>query len=262
MLTGIANGDCRYLDCFSATFFRCGQKSKKECPMKPVRRFLLLFVFSLGIVPLKVSATPSTALLRAYHEKLKAMNLPPGLEEIARQPEVIREVTLAPLFDQPFVCSEHPLGQMTTVGDALGTDCMVVGGVTKAGGFFQLFRGSGRNNKDWYGWHVGIHAPFDGTVTYVHVNPVTNRPGITGKSPAGMIVFRRDDGMMVVYAHVQDIRVKEGDQVKSGDVIAFGGNNGVARNPYIHVGAYQGLEPFQIRWDLAAMGAIPTLRSN
>ncbi len=64
---------------------------------------------------------------------------------------------------------------------------------------------------------------------------------------------------MVVYAHLDDIRVHPGDHVKVGQVVALDGNNGPAKNPHVHVGAYLGNKPLQIRWDLAAEGRIQTL---
>jgi len=79
----------------------------------------------------RVQASPAEkSALDAYHRQLRALGLPPGLGEPAMRPDPIREVTLAPLFDEPFACTEHPLGQLTGTGDALGTDCMIVGGAT------------------------------------------------------------------------------------------------------------------------------------
>ncbi|WP_240993669.1 M23 family metallopeptidase [Asaia bogorensis] len=199
----------------------------------------------------------------AWHQQLQAMGLPPGLGEKASPASPIHQVTLAPLFHEPFACTEHPVGQLFGTGDALGTDCMIVGGAADAThGYNKLYRGLGEKNEDWYGWHKTVHAPFDSIVTYIHMNPVTNSPGEMGKPPASVIMFTRADGMNVIYAHIGDIRVKKGDHVKAGDVVALDSNNGFARNPHVHVGAYKGTEPFQIRWDLKAMGAIPALSGN
>jgi hypothetical protein len=35
-------------------------------------------------------------------------------------------VEIAPPFYQPFACIEHPEGQLSDPGDALGTDCFIV----------------------------------------------------------------------------------------------------------------------------------------
>lgn len=211
-----------------------------------------------------VQAAPGEkSALEAYQRQLRSMGLPPGLGEPAMHPDPIRQITLAPLFYDPFACSEHPLGQLPGTGDALGTDCLIVGGaMDETHGYNKLYRGLGEKNEDWYGWHREVHAPFDSVVSYVHVNPVANIPGNMGKPPASIILFQRADGVNVVYAHITDIRVKPGDHVRAGEVVALDGNNGFARNPHVHVGAYKGTEPFQIRWDLAAMGAIPALRQN
>ena len=63
----------------------------------------------------------------------------------------------------------------------------------------------------------------------------------------------------MVYAHLDDMRIHKGSHVGVGQVVALDGNNGTAKNPHVHVGAYLGNKPLQIRWDLAAEGRIETL---
>ena len=170
-------------------------------------------------------------------------------------PGPIAQVMIGPLFSRPFTCSEHPEGQLDYAGDALGTDCLIIGGIESATkGFAKTYRTNGLTNEDWYGWHQDVLAPFDGVVDMVYSDPIANTPGLTGKPPASMIRFRRADGVIVVYAHATDFRVKAGDQVKQGQTVALVGNNGFARNPHIHVGAYKGTTPYQIRWDLRLIG--------
>jgi murein DD-endopeptidase MepM/ murein hydrolase activator NlpD len=125
------------------------------------------------------------------------------------------------------------------------------------------FRGFTRmtapTNEDWYGWHVKVHAPFDGIVMEVATNRITNTPGTPGQPPPGYIKFKRADGVVVVFAHLDDIKVQQGDHVRVGQVVALCGNNGPAKNPHVHVGAYRDDQPLQIRWDLAAEGQIQKL---
>ena len=61
-------------------------------------------------------------------------------------------------------------------------------------------------------------------------------------------------------AHLVDFRVKAGDRVTAGQLIALDGNNGMARNPHVHVGAWRQKDnmPLQIRWDLRALAATET----
>lgn len=167
----------------------------------------------------------------------------------------IRDAVIGPLFRRPFICTEHPEGQLEYAGDALGTDCLVIGGVeSPTKGFMKTYRTDGLANADWYGWDEDVLAPFDGVVDTVYENKTENSPGETGKPPASMIRFRRADGLIVVYAHAQAIAVRKGDRVVQGQTVAKVGNNGFARNPHIHVGAYKGSTPYQIRWDLRLMG--------
>jgi hypothetical protein len=183
-----------------------------------------------------------------------------GAEQKTAAPTTIRQIEIAPLFYRPFACIDHPEGQLSDPGDALGTDCFIVGGLRgPRSGLVRLFNGDGARNEDWFSWRAEVHAPFDGIVTDIGVNPVTNKPGAGGNPPASYIAFRRSDGAVVVYAHVMEIRVRKGDRIVSGQVVAIDGNNGTAKMPHVHVGAYLGPTPLQIRWDLRAEGQVPTL---
>ena len=181
----------------------------------------------------------------------------------ARPTRSIGVVELAPVFHRPFVCGEHPEGSLHYVGDALGRDCVIVGGLSADGsGFPRPFRATGARNTDWYGFHAAVHAPFDGVVEAVHDNPVENRPGEPSKVLAGYLAFRRADGLEVTYAHTTRPTVRVGQRVTAGQVVAVVGNNGHARMPHIHIGAWRGRTAYQIRWDLRAEGRTPALRGQ
>ena len=181
---------------------------------------------------------------------------PPPL--VRKDTAAIEAVQISPVYRQPFVCSEHAEGEMDYAGDALGTDCMVMGGFDPRsdGGFGKLYRGDGKTNEDWYGWQAEVLAPFDGKIKAVLANEAVNQPGQFGRPPASMVLFERADGVVVVYAHVTAVKVKPGDPVSAGQVVASVGNNGMSRSPHVHVGAYRGDLPLQIRWDLRAMGKL------
>lgn len=170
----------------------------------------------------------------------------------------IEEVLLSPIFAQDFMCSEHFEGQIPYAGDALGSDCMIVGGVNGDSGFERPFRTDGRTNADWYGWNADVISPSAGVVAGIHDNPMENTPGAMGKPPASMVQIRRDDGVIITLAHVTAIAVRLGQRVAAGERLAKVGNNGFARNPHIHIGAWReaNAEPLQIRWDLHAMAKL------
>jgi hypothetical protein len=170
----------------------------------------------------------------------------------------IHQAVLGPIFAEPFYCVEHYFGQLDYAGDALGTDCMVGGGIEGAKGFMRPYRTDGKTNADWYGWHAEVLSPVDGTVIGVLAKPDDNVPGTMGKPPAAMLQLRTDDGVIVVLGHVTAIRAARGARVRRGEVIALDGNNGMARAPHVHVGAYveATAEPLQIRWDQRAMAEV------
>lgn len=166
-------------------------------------------------------------------------------------------VLAGPIFNEMFTCSEHWLGNLHGLGDELGSDCVVEDFVEEHGRVFaREHSGDGKKNEQWFGWHKEVLSPCACTVDKVYVNPVDNVPGILGKPPASAIGLVRDDGVHFVLVHVTDIRVKVNDKVSSGQVIALVGNNGMARIPHIHIGAWKEKQPLQIRFDLAAMGEL------
>ena len=162
-------------------------------------------------------------------------------------PDVIDAVVIHRVVGATFVGCEHAAGELEYIGDALGVDCMVI---RHDGRWARTYDGDGTRNEDWFGWGEPLLAPFDGTVEAIRVNPVVNEPGRLGAPPASTIVFARRDGVHVIYAHVDDISVAVGDEVTAGQPVARIGNNGVAWNPHVHVGAWRGEEALQIRFDL------------
>src|SRR4051794_23616507 len=100
-------------------------------------------------------------MMFAYLMMIALQAAPDGPPPSASSAGPIEQVQIAPLFYRPFVCVEHPEGQLPYIGDALGTDCMMVGGEVGSNGFFRLFKGDGSKNEDWYGWRAEVHAPFD-----------------------------------------------------------------------------------------------------
>ena len=170
-------------------------------------------------------------------------------------PEEIREVSLHPLFAQDAMCSEHWAGQLLFPGDALGQDCMVVGGIEERG-YLSPYRTDGRANEDWYGWQAPVLSPVSGNVTRVLENDVVNQPGVLGQPPAQALMITREDGLIVVVAHLGEISVAVGDHVEAGQPVGTVGNNGYSRAPHIHVGAADNRGSLQIRWDLKALAGL------
>jgi hypothetical protein len=181
---------------------------------------------------------------------------------IGQDSGAIEDVVLHPIASGIVACTEHAVGDLA-LGDALGKDCMVIRRDTMRAPdrpIPSLFQGDGLENEDWYGWEASLLAPCNGRVMSTRTNPVNSRPGQPPDrdelKAASNIVFECSDGVHVVYAHPRHIQVQSGDSVAAGEVVAEIGNNGNSFFPHVHVGAWRGDTPFQIRFDLRALGEL------
>ena len=116
-----------------------------------------------------------------------------------------------PIFRQYYACGEHAAGELKYQGDDLGTDCVISKLVEINGrNWTRAYDGNGERNEDWYGWKQDVLAPCSCEVVKVSLNTEVNLPGILGKPPASIVVFRRDDDVHFILAHVADVLVKAG----------------------------------------------------
>ena len=177
---------------------------------------------------------------------------PPALRRSRGLPQ---QITLRPIYKQRHFCSEHTASSWD-LGDSLGTDCLVVS--SWGNGYPRFYRSDGKSNEDWYGWHVDVLAPVKGRVVGTYNNNIENTPGVFGKKQASAIQIMAAHNKLVILVHVTEIKVKKGDLVTVGEVLARVGNNGIADAPHIHVGAYDAKRslPLQIRWNLAEQAQI------
>lgn len=124
----------------------------------------------------------------------------------------------------------------------------------------RAYSGQGLKNEDWYGWHMELLAPCSCEVVNVHVNDVQNEPGVMGKGRAASITLKDANGVHFTLAHVRDVIVEVGQNVAAGQPVAKFGNNGYSRSPHLHIGAWKGEQPLQIRWDQSKMKLPPEFR--
>lgn len=175
----------------------------------------------------------------------------PGL---AASDSQITSVLAHPPFATYYSCIEHAASLDFGPGDALGADCIVQAFPEDKERFWlRSHRGDGSSNEDWYGWRKEVLSPCDCTVVEIHVNDTTNMPGQMTPGKASSVKLERPDGTMFTVAHVREIEVEAGEQVRAGQAIARVGNNGYSRHPHVHIGAWKGDQPFQIRFDLSKM---------
>jgi len=163
----------------------------------------------------------------------------------------LRSVLVHPVFSEGYACTEHGAESASwDLGDAFGVDCFVEKEVQVDGrSWARPYSGTGNRNEDWYVWQREVLSPCTCKVVEVSINPEINQPGLMGKQPASIFKLQRDDGVIFHVVHFEKPLVKRGDAITAGQVIARVGNNGLSSHPHIHVGAYQGSEPLQIRFD-------------
>ena len=70
-----------------------------------------------------------------------------------------------------------------------------------------------------------VTSPRDGVVTRVNWNWGAN---------GNCVEIRFSDGVLAKYLHLSENRVKEGDRVKAGQVVALSGNTGRSTAPHLH----------------------------
>ena len=106
--------------------------------------------------------------------------------------------------------------------------------ITEAG---KRYRGSGRRLEDYYCWGKPILAQADGIVIRAEDgNPdaMVGEPG--GFDRANSVAVYYGGGVGGVYVHLQQssLKVKVGQRVSKGDVLALIGNSGASGEPHLH----------------------------
>ncbi|TYC66214.1 peptidoglycan DD-metalloendopeptidase family protein [Stappia sp. BW2] len=79
-----------------------------------------------------------------------------------------------------------------------------------------------------------VHAADDGSVIY---------SGNELKGYGNLILVRHNDGWVSAYAHNSELKVKRGDTIRRGDVVALAGASGSVNQPQLHFELRQGNKP-------------------
>lgn len=82
---------------------------------------------------------------------------------------------------------------------------------------------------------VDIAAP-EGTDVLAMADGTVIEAGWQQDSPKGnVVVIRVNDEITYTYAHLEEVKVKVGDSVRAGDIVALVGSTGVSTGPHLHV---------------------------
>jgi hypothetical protein len=115
----------------------------------------------------------------------------------------------------------------------------------------RLYSGDRSKLESYAYFGVPVHAVADGTVVNLYDKAVEQVPGTParGINPenigGNMLVIDIGGGNFAFFAHLQpgSLRVKLGDRVKTGDVIALLGNTGNSDAPHLHFHVMDGASP-------------------
>ena len=97
------------------------------------------------------------------------------------------------------------------------------------------YNGKGHNGMD-FGATIGtpVKAVLSGTV--VETGNTDAYPGCY--SYGKWVLIKHGNGLATLYAHLSDIRVKAGQKVYTGQIIAYSGNTGYSTGPHLHFTVY------------------------
>jgi murein DD-endopeptidase MepM/ murein hydrolase activator NlpD len=77
-----------------------------------------------------------------------------------------------------------------------------------------------------------VHAPADGTVLFAGEFPMNRSP--FWWRFGNLVVLRNGDRFVTLFGHCEEVRVRAGQSVRKGDVLATVGNTGWSRSPHLH----------------------------
>ncbi|HVS64827.1 MAG TPA: M23 family metallopeptidase [Thermoanaerobaculia bacterium] len=90
-----------------------------------------------------------------------------------------------------------------------------------------------------------VYATADGLVTFA--GRYSARQSVAWWRYGNLVSIKNGDGFVTLFGHLDEIKVKDGQRVKQGDLIGTVGNTGWSTNPHLHYEVRRRLEEEQLR---------------
>jgi len=171
--------------------------------------------------PAKVTFTRTVAVARANYPKIE-LSVEKKFTEPS--PEELKEIDDAQKIKKDYLSRVTPdrewAGQFSPPADAAISDVF---------GTQRVFNGEVKSSHQGLDFRVGTGTPVaamnDGTVLLA-------RPLYF---EGNFIVLDHGQGLLTLYMHLSEFKVKEGDKVTRGQIIGLSGGSGRATGPHLHV---------------------------
>ena len=102
----------------------------------------------------------------------------------------------------------------------------------------STFRGQGTRNEDYFAWRQPVVSPGAGTVAVVEDGVPDNQPNHPqpGNLYGNFVVIDHGTGEYSLLAHLEkgSVRVRVGEVVSSGQLLARTGSSGMSTEPHVH----------------------------
>jgi len=102
----------------------------------------------------------------------------------------------------------------------------------------KSYKTDGQTNEDYYAYGKNIIAPCNGEIVLVVDGIKENKPGELNPIyvPGNTVILKTSNNEYLFFAHFKQhsIKVKQGDEVKQGQLLGRCGNSGNSSEPHIH----------------------------
>ncbi len=102
----------------------------------------------------------------------------------------------------------------------------------------KTYRTNGKTNEDYYAFGQPLLAPCDAEVVQAVDGIKDNIPGEKNPMfvPGNSVMLKTPNNEFILLAHFKNhsVKVKEGEQVKQGQVLGYCGNSGNSTGPHLH----------------------------